>query len=417
MMMSANPSNHAREEIKTLARIMRGNVGIIILTWTVLHIGSGLTFPLFPRFLEELGASPSMIGIVNAIGYLVITLQLIGGYLADRYGRKRLIVLTSFILTASMPLFICAKDWTWVFVGLILTNVAAMSGPAIWAILADSTRYEYRGRIYSLSWIVPEIVLTPTACLLAYIVSIYGVVNGVKIGYVVYFTMALISTILKAYFLKETHEVRPHAEDPGITSLYRDIISALKTSSRKFRLFLIYILVQSPATAVIFTYYVLYLAHIVGLSDSEISLIFAAANGFYLIFALGLGLLLDRFERVKLLYPLILLQMIGLLVLIVYDHNFITALFVSFLVLSIAFVITYAHSVLEADFTSKETRGRLLGVATVVRSFGFILGSIIGGVLYELSATVPFAMCITLYLASLFVLTLIYYPQRSQIRT
>ena len=85
--------------------------------------------------------------------------------------------------------------------------------------------------------------------------------------------------------------------------------------------------------------------------------------------------------------------------------------------LSIAFVITYAHSVLEADFTSKETRGRLLGVATVVRSFGFILGSIVGGVLYELSATVPFAMCITLYLASLFVLTLIYYPQRSQILT
>ena len=60
-----------------------------LFTW---GIGEGLFFYFQPIYLQKLGASPVGIGsILGAAGLIMAFTQLPAGYLADRFGRRRLI--------------------------------------------------------------------------------------------------------------------------------------------------------------------------------------------------------------------------------------------------------------------------------------------------------------------------------------
>jgi len=72
---------------------LRGNYLIIILSYVLSGFGTGLWFPFRSNYIEALGASLLEIGLISFIGSALSALiTLPGAYIADRYGRKRIIV-------------------------------------------------------------------------------------------------------------------------------------------------------------------------------------------------------------------------------------------------------------------------------------------------------------------------------------
>lgn len=108
---------------------------------------------LLPLYLRTLGANDWEIGISFTALMIGRTLfAFFGGVLADRYGRKRLLVIPAF---GSVPLYFVAAlttEWTWVVGMLVGANaLAALTGPAFTALIAESSSEDRVARSFSFS--------------------------------------------------------------------------------------------------------------------------------------------------------------------------------------------------------------------------------------------------------------------------
>ena len=78
---------------------------VLVLSSTVFFILVALFswYYLFPLYLKELGATESQIGLLYTLFTLSFTLlQLVGGVLSDRIGRKKCIVWPTYVYALSL---------------------------------------------------------------------------------------------------------------------------------------------------------------------------------------------------------------------------------------------------------------------------------------------------------------------------
>ena len=73
-----------------------------------------------------------MLGVVFMSEMLFqLLFQLPGGYLTDRLGRKKVIVLGSICRGISPMIYLFTGNWEWVIVGMFFTQASNMMIPAI----------------------------------------------------------------------------------------------------------------------------------------------------------------------------------------------------------------------------------------------------------------------------------------------
>jgi len=92
--------------------------------------GDGLTIYLLPLFIRNLNASPENVGFLYSILVIASAITIIpGGYLADRYDRKMILVLAWAIWVPVPLFFVFATNWTQLCPAMFLYGVL-FSGPA-----------------------------------------------------------------------------------------------------------------------------------------------------------------------------------------------------------------------------------------------------------------------------------------------
>ncbi|RLE61989.1 MAG: MFS transporter, partial [Thermoprotei archaeon] len=80
--------NRLRKELS----ILRGNFLVLMISWIFLHFAFSMIYPYEVLYLQALGASPSTIGLIGSLGTALLCISTIpGAYIADRYGRKKII--------------------------------------------------------------------------------------------------------------------------------------------------------------------------------------------------------------------------------------------------------------------------------------------------------------------------------------
>ncbi|MGE7923811.1 MDR family MFS transporter [Viridibacillus arvi] len=205
----------------------------IILGGTVFtRIASFMAMPFLALYLhKDLGVGPLLIGITIGIAPLLSTIGgFIGGYLTDRFGRKRILLITVFV-------------WSTVFIGFATTNIVAMfivlnaiNGlcrsffePATQALMIDFTSQEKRKRLFSLRYTAINIAAVIGPVVGVYIASLSSpsvpfLFTGAM--YCVYGVFLMI--VLKRYEMKQ----QKLATQIQIHHMFRIILS-----NRKMQLF------------------------------------------------------------------------------------------------------------------------------------------------------------------------------------
>ena len=90
------------EKLKSKASFLHRNILALIASWMFIDFASNISYYFESIYLRELGASPLLIGVFGSISMAVLSLvQIPGGYIADKYGRKELIVKMTYILALS----------------------------------------------------------------------------------------------------------------------------------------------------------------------------------------------------------------------------------------------------------------------------------------------------------------------------
>lgn len=107
---------------------------------------------------------------------------LLGGFIADYYGRRKIMVFTAFYSVIFPLLYAFTQNWR-IFAALSITGVlATLSGPTTQAIVADSLPPEKRTtRIASLQ-VIASLPLTIAAMIGGWLIQNHGLPDGFRLA-------------------------------------------------------------------------------------------------------------------------------------------------------------------------------------------------------------------------------------------
>ncbi|PDM25945.1 hypothetical protein CP083_06445 [Candidatus Bathyarchaeota archaeon B24-2] len=337
----------------------------------------------FPLFLQSLGATVMEVGLILTASGLVSTMMMVpSGFLADRYGKKTIIVL-SLILSASTFLCSIVRSWVEIIpIAVLFTTASAIFIPARTAVIADQTDHKNRAMVYGLmnvSWPVGGII---GPILAGFLADRYGW------NEVFYFVTAFsIASLFPAFKLKEpkTPSIEGEAEritTYGVSSREVNRVIAVHTAIT---------LLNGIARGVISPIVPFYLTDKLQLNKTELGLFLSLSYGISVIVTQPLsGLLANRVGSKELLILGSLLSPVAMAVFPLFDGFL--PLFVVYMLQFAFWSVSWPTSItLLVGAVPPSKRGFASAVRTTGFRLGFYAGPMIGAYLWEsVSPASPF---------------------------
>jgi len=101
------------------AKLLMASRGIRAFAFSYLNV-------VFAIYLDRLGYSPVTIGMVYSVAYLSgAVLTAVWGYLSDRYGRRKILMLLAILTIVSNSIFVFSSGLIFIFLAVIIANVGA----------------------------------------------------------------------------------------------------------------------------------------------------------------------------------------------------------------------------------------------------------------------------------------------------
>ncbi|MEM0212272.1 MAG: MFS transporter [Candidatus Methanomethylicia archaeon] len=374
---------------------LKGNYLVLIVSWILMHFADPIAYIYHSLFVLELGATPYILGLINSLSTLSFALvQFIGGYIADYYGRRKIIVLMTFGLAFSNLFFVFAENWLHILFGSIFGNIFLVYSPALSAITADSIPPEKRGLGFSLSHMI-VIVSVFSPLIASFLVVNYGIVYGVKLAYLIVFIFYIISAIIRTRLKETLPTVRGSIGSYNIFKVYVNAVyesfSALKFASRDVIKFLLITVVLDFSMRLSMPFFVVYAKNVIGLSEGQWAILMTLYYLSSSVSGIFIGKIIDVFGRKN---PLILACFLQTITLIIFIHGSYTTLIPLFILWALFdLLMMTSRDAMNADLIPRNLRGRLSSVRLFFEYVAMSLGYLIGGYLYEhISPQYPFIL-------------------------
>lgn len=139
--------------IRTGIRFIRSYPDLWKLFWAnvLWTCGSGLYFFIWPNYVRDLGGGAQQIGYLTGLLYGVMALSLLpGGWLADRYDHRRLMLFNWGLAALSPLLYARAHNWVELVPGVVLYGLF-FGWPAMESYVADTVPPKSLGRAFALT--------------------------------------------------------------------------------------------------------------------------------------------------------------------------------------------------------------------------------------------------------------------------
>ncbi len=385
---------HAFRSLKREFSFIHGNVLVLMVSWVLMNFAMSIPDTYYSLFVLELGATPFILGVIGFISLIALALvQFPGGYLADKYGRRRLIVAMTFCAGLANIFYAIAPSWHFVLIGAVIFNLCLIYQAALGAIMADSLPPGKRGMGFSIMGIVRAVsIASPLVAGLLYVN--YGLVQGMRIAYLLVTIGFLLAAIIRMK-LKETLNVDASGVSPA--DAIRSYPKAFKESITVWRLvprtmlYLFLIFTFSAFFAQMCSqYYVVYATDILSIDKFQWSLLLTLQSAIFFTSILPVGKIVDVFGRKK---PLVILHFLSMLAMPIFIYGDFTRLILFFALSAIGNSMLVAYQSLEADLVPREHRGKVIGFTQFFTYISAAIAQLLGGFLYEkVSPQLPFLL-------------------------
>ena len=381
------------------------NVLAISSTNMLYNVFNGLWNLWWTLYLTEILNTPiTIVGFLATIqGTSRILFQLPGGIIADRIGRKKVIIYgTSLRVIAPIFLF-TARSWHWVIPGIVLNAVASLYSPALNAIIAESLPKERRGTAFGAYRMMTSLPSVFMPVVSGYYLEVMGIAKGVRIGLMMFTGAAAIAVIIRQIFLVETLDKEEDdiiKDDTGEDQ--NSIITMLRNQPRTIYAMMGAAVIGSFASRMTWSFLTIYAYNNIGLTTTQYGLLQSLATGISVPLFLISGMMADRFGRV----PCILLArglgpFDSLSLLLFRDYNQLMGAYgvIGFAqglgggrIRSGGYMGGPAWQALVADLVPSRNRGKILGLMGTITGIISIPASAIGGYVYEENPNLLLAM-------------------------
>lgn len=194
-------------------------------------IGEKMAERFLPLYLLALGGSAWSVGLLNVLDNLLSALYSFpGGYLADRFGYKKSLMLFTAIALFGYALVILIPSWQAVLIGAVFFIAwTAVSLPAIMSLVSKSVPKNKRSFGVSIHSFFRRIPMAIGPMIGGVLIAMYGRVAGVKIAFVVAFILGLVAIIIIQKYMVE--DVKDKAQNEKLS--IRKSLSLLSLPLRK----------------------------------------------------------------------------------------------------------------------------------------------------------------------------------------
>jgi MFS family permease len=84
-------------QLQSSPNLYRGNIAVLAVSNVVKGFGGGLIGAYVSLYFVELGGNPITLGLMTAMASIIGSIMcLLGGFIADSYSRRKIVVLTAF---------------------------------------------------------------------------------------------------------------------------------------------------------------------------------------------------------------------------------------------------------------------------------------------------------------------------------
>ncbi len=404
-----------REELGFL----RGNLLVLMASYMVFGFTSGLFGPFRSPYIRGLGASPFVLGLMTSAGYVILALVRVpGAFIADVYGRRKVIVVFTFGAALSYAFYVFAWDWRVILVAVVVSSLCHIYQPALEAIEADSLPPGRRGLGYSLIWVMPGVPAFLGPVVSGYLVERYGLVPGMRVVYAVVLVCVLAVAVIRWRYLEETAGEEDDLGRRELAASFRESVGSIREAwmgmGGEIRYVTLVYLLMSLEFPLFQTFYSLYAYDVVGVTGLEWGLISTIGSVALILVGYPAGKIVDRIGRRRSMLLAYLLSTPTLL-------GFMAARgFIQMAVVNVVFQVSTAFffpalNALRADMVPREKRGRIMGLMGTMRSLALVPAAAVYGYLYEVNKAYPYMIGVAIEVATVAViLWLVSEPETSE---
>lgn len=384
--------------LKSQYAFIQGNFLILFVSWILMYFSGPIPSTYSSLYFKGLGANDLIIGVIGFAGSIALAfVQFPGGYLADKHGRRWLVVTMTFGVTFAIVFFIFAPSWPLIVLGTAIQNFCLLYQPALFAIMIDSVSPEHRGAGFTLQSAVTNLVSLPAAIIAGYLVLAFDVNMGTRIAYVIvlvfYFAAAVLRTKLKETLTPNENSVRP-----DLLAAFREYPKAVKEGLQVWkkvpRATLYLFAVNSSVNSIIAgcnIFFVLYATDVLQVTKFQWAIVLAFMYMSSAIPAIFAGLRMDATGRKRYYLLSFLLYVPAMLIFL--RANF-GLLLVTFFLFGLAQVLqATSYNSLVGDLTPRELRGTVIGCGQFFMYIGQAFTQLLVAALYTYVAPeLPFIL-------------------------
>jgi MFS family permease len=347
----------------------------------LLGFGEELWKKFLPKYLEALGASTPMIGLFGtAEDFFDAVYQYPGGWIADRFGRRRALFFFLSLACAGYLVYLFGPSWPFAFLGLALVmGWQSMASPAIFAVIGDSLPKEQRAMGFTIQSILKRVPIVIAPVIGGILIASRGIVTGVHTGLIVTIILAALTVLL----LRLINIAREAHHPANIFGVWNSFQAGLK------RLLISDIFIRT-CEGMVDVFIILYVTNVLHVSFARFGSLIAINTITTLLIYLPAAKAAERVGRRPFiiatfcafaLYPLA----------IVSAHDF-GGLVIAFIIGGLREIGEPARKAMIVDFAAPQLRARSVGLYYLLRSLAITPAAAIGGLLWKVSPQTPFVL-------------------------
>jgi len=234
--MSSRPFQTRASLLFSFLALQRSTVGILAMV-VLVGLGERLAERFLPIYIMALGGGAIAIGLLNAMDNLLSALYSFpGGYLSDRFGAKRALLIFNLVSMVGYLVVILVPSWQAVLVGAVLfISWSSISLPATISLMYQVLPPQKRTMGVSLHSLVNRLPMALGPILGGVMISVWGERDGVRLAFVLALVLAALALALQQYLIKDDRSqegsgkmVEVLSPEKNPLKLWRQMIPAMR---------------------------------------------------------------------------------------------------------------------------------------------------------------------------------------------
>ena len=347
-------------------------------------VGFGIVIPILPLLIEDIGGGAFLVGVVIALFSLFQFLfSPILGRLSDKYGRKPILIVSSFINSISYFAIFFSQAFPLIILARILAGIGSSNLSVAQAYIADTSKSHERTK---------KMALIGAAFGLGFIVGplLGGVVSekfGIGAAFLIPAVLSAINTVLIFLILPESNKLlQKHIKIEFIN--WKVTREVMRPKNMSFLLSLFFF--ANFSLALIIGVFPLFAESRFGWGEIQNGYYFGLIGvGSFVTQAFIIRLLLKKFDETQIVRLALLVFGIAVISIAFTPYGWIALLIGPFTSFGFSIINVGVQSLISLESDPSE-QGIVLGVAQSFGSMARVIGPLIGGAIATFNLGLPY---------------------------